>query len=214
MKVLITGSANGMGRAIAMKFLSEGHSVVGVDIEKSTISNEKYTHLIADVTKSLPDVPSVEILIVNAGVQNCPQEIEVNLIGAIRTTEKYAFQESIKSIVFNASMSGSTGSDFPHYCASKGGVIAYMKNTAVEVAKYGANCNSISVGGVYTRMNDHLINDPKLLKQAFDQTLFGRWATPEECAEIFYFVATKCPFMTGQDIVVDGGESVKTNFIW
>lgn len=214
MKVLVTGSSNGMGKAIAEKFLSEGHDVVGIDIESGSIRHSNYTHLIGDITKELPDIEGIEILINNAGIQNEPNEIEVNLIGNIKVTEKYGFQPSIKCILFNASMSGSTGSDFPHYCASKGGVIAYMKNTAMEVAKYGATCNSISVGGVYTRMNKHITDNPTLLQKAKDETLLGRWASSEECAEVFYFIATKCSFMTGQDIILDGGESVKTNFIW
>ena len=214
LKVLVTGSSNGMGRAIALKFLSEGHTVVGIDVEVATIDHEGYSHHIADVRGELPDVDGVNVLVVNAGVQNCPEEIDVNLIGAIRTTEKYAFQPAIQSVLYNASMSGSTGSDFPHYCASKGGVIAYMKNTAMEVAKYGATSNSISVGGVYTRMNEHITSSPRLLQLAIDQTMLGRWATAEELAEVFYFVATKCSFMTGQDLILDGGESVKTNFIW
>ena len=215
MRVLVTGSSNGMGKAIAEIFVANGHEVIGLDVEGATITALNYQHIVADITKELPDVDKVEILVNNAGVQDCPEEIAVNLNGTIAVTEKYALGNPyIKSVVFNASISGTTGSDFPHYAASKGGVIAYMKHIAQDIAIYGATANSLSVGGVYTRMNKHITDSPKLLQAAINETLLKRWATPEECAKIFYFVATECPFMTGQDIMIDGGESIKTNFIW
>ncbi len=135
MQVLITGTSNGIGRAIAIKFLENGHSVVGLDIAPSAIENERYTHIIADVTETLPDVSGVEILINNAGVQNSGRDIEVNLKGAIRVTEKYAFHDGIKSVLFIASSSARTGAEFPEYAASKGGMVAYMKNAALRIAR-------------------------------------------------------------------------------
>jgi 3-oxoacyl-[acyl-carrier protein] reductase len=89
-----------------------------------------------------------------------------------------------------------------------------MKNTALRLAKYGATSNSISAGGVYTPLNAHIIDDPKLMRQCLDETLLGRWADPEEIAELAYFMTNINRSMTGQDILIDNGEQLKSNFIW
>ena len=137
----------------------------------------------------------------------------VNLKGTINVTEKY-ISPSIKSIVFIASSSALTGSEFPEYAASKGGVVTYMKNVALRVAKYNATSNSISPGGVITELNDHILKSEELYKAVLDETLLGKWATVEEIAEFTYFVSVINKSMTGEDIFIDNGEKIKSNFIW
>ena len=94
MKVLITGTSRGIGRAAALKFLSEGFNVIGLDIESDTISKsqdaknkENYSHFTADISdpSSLPEISDVEILVNNAGIQTPAltggeKDIQVNLI--------------------------------------------------------------------------------------------------------------------------------------
>lgn len=215
MNILITGTGRGIGKAIAEKFLAHGHDVTGFDILPSSISHAKYTHYVADVAAGeLPDISNVEILVNNAGVQNSGADIDVNLKGVIRVTEKYAFSESIKSVLFIASASASTGAEFPEYAASKGGVVAYMKNVASRVARFGATANSLSPGGVLTKSNAHVIDDPKLWRQIMDVTPLKKWATEEEIAEWAYFVAAVNRSMTAQDILIDNGEASDFTFVW
>ena len=215
MKVLITGTSNGIGKAIAQKFLSCGHEVLGLDIQSGTIENPLYTHVQTDIlTGNLPEADGVEILINNAGVQDSGKDIDVNLKGTIRITEKYALQKNIKSVLFIASSSASSGAEFPEYAASKGGMVAYMKNIALRVAKYGATSNSLSPGGVKTSLNNHVMNDPELWQRIMDETLLPKWAEAEEIAEWAYFVTVVNRSMTAQDILIDNGEQAKANFIW
>lgn len=215
MKVLITGTSCGIGEAIAKEFLSQGHDVIGIDILPQSIADANYTHIISDITSpALPCISGVEILINNAGVQDSGRDIEVNLKGTINITEKYAFQESIKSVLFIASASGRTGSEFPEYAASKGGMIAYMKNVALRLAAYGATSNSLSPGGVKTKLNEKVMNDPELWQKIMDETLLPKWAEPEEIAKWAYFVTAVNKSMTAQDILIDNGEDAKANFIW
>lgn len=215
MKVLITGTSKGIGRAIAQKFLECGHTVIGIDVLPSAIENKCYKHVQSDIYGGqLPEIDGVEILINNAGVQDSGRDIDVNLKGSIRITEKYAVQDKIKSVLFIASSSARTGAEFPEYAASKGGTVAYMKNVALRVAKYGATSNSLSPGGVRTELNNHVMNDPELWQKIMNETLLPKWAEPEEIAEWAYFITVINRSMTAQDILVDNGEDAKANFIW
>lgn len=215
MRVLITGTSKGIGFATAAKFLAEGHEVFGIDVDESPLRCPGYEHFRVDVrdVDNLPEIPDVDIVINNAGVQNA-DDIGVNLVGAMNITEKYGVRPGIRSIVNVASVSAHTGAEFPEYCASKGGLLAYTKNVAIRVAKYGATCNSISPGGVRTEMNAPVINDPELWNQIMELTPLKRWACPTEMADWIYFVAVTNRFMTGQDIIIDGGESSDAKFIW
>ena len=215
MKVLITGTSQGIGKAIAEIFLNNNHEVIGIDRNESTIQNDKYTHYVCDIRNynRLPDIQDINILINNAGTQN-EADIDINLKALIHITEKYGVQEKIKSILNIGSASGHTGSEFPEYCASKGGVIAYTKNVALRVANFNATCNSLDPGGVITPLNECVINNPTLWSQIMNETPLKRWATVEEIAKWVYFLTVENSFCTGQSIVVDGGESINFKFIW
>ncbi len=215
MKVLITGTTQGIGKGIAEYFLKNGHNVVGIDRQAASITCERYTHYVCDVrdTEKLPDLDGVDILINNAGTQN-DDDIGINLKALINVTEKYGVREGIKSVLNIGSASAHTGSEFPEYCASKGGVLAYTKNVAIRIAKYGAVCNSLDPGGVLTPLNECVMSDPELWAEIMDETPLKRWATTEEIAEWAYFLTVTNKFCTGQNILVDGGEAINYNFVW
>lgn len=215
MKVIITGASKGIGKAIAERFLSADAEVVGIDRLPAQLVARGYTHHVCDIySGELPEIDDAEVLVNNAGVQDSGNDIDVNLKGTIRVTEKYAFCGSIKSVLFIASASASTGAEFPEYAASKGGVVAYMKNVALRVAEFGATANSLSPGGVCTELNDRVMNDPILWKRIMDQTLLPKWATVEEIAEWAYFLTVVNKSMTAQDVLVDNGEAAKSDFVW
>ena len=215
MKVLISGTSQGIGRAIAQKFLETGHTVIGIDRQEPSITHDSYTHFVCDVRDKdkLPDIDGVEILINNAGTQN-EDDININLRALIDMTERYGVQKSIKSILNIGSASAHTGAEFPEYCASKGGVVAYTKNVALRVASYGATCNSLDPGGVITPLNECVMTDEQLWAQIMDETPLKKWATATEIAEWAYFLTVTNTFCTGQSIVVDGGESINYHFVW
>lgn len=216
MRVLITGSSNGIGRATALKFLEMGFSVYGIDICPSTIFHRYYNHYQADVSDydSLPDVPRIHILINNAGVQNSGRDIEVNLKGVINCTQKYGLQSHIHSILNQASVSAHNGAEFPEYVASKGGVLAYTRHIAQEVAKYGATCNSLSFGGVITDLNRPVMDDKECWNKIMDVTPLKKWATAEEAADWIYFFTVLNRSCTGQDLIIDNGETILSHFVW
>lgn len=215
MKVIVTGTGRGIGRAIAMKFLSSGHDVTGIDVNPSTIDDESYTHVITDISEGeLPEIGDVEILINNAGVQDTGRDIDVNLKGTIRVTEKYAFNNGIKSVLFIASASASTGAEFPEYVASKGGVVSYMKNVALRLSGQGVTVNSLSPGGVLTPLNARVIDDGEKWSKIMALTPLRKWASAEEIAEWAYFLTVINKSMTAQDLLIDNGEAARAEFIW
>ena len=216
MKVLISGSSKGIGRAIAEKFLANGHDVVGIDVLPSSIKHAKYQHILADVSdeNSLPNIEGINILINNAGVQN-KNDIDVNLKGSINVTKKYAFQKEIKSVLFNASASARSGFEFPEYVASKAGVVGYMKNVAVELAKYGATVNSISLGGVITDSNKPVMEDKQSWDEIMKVTPLKKWMSLDEVCDWVYFITVTNKSMSGQDILIDNGElGLNSTFVW
>lgn len=229
LNVLITGTSSGIGLACAQLFLERGHHVAGLDIQPAAITNERYTHYVADVTKpeEFPEL-SPNVIVNNAGVQGTGRDLEVNLTGTINVTEHYAFTgeetgerrelgkvpaPGLVSVVNVGSASGHTGSEFAAYAASKGGVLAYTKNVATRLAPQ-ATCNSVDPGGVITELNRPVMEDERMWARIMELTPLKRWATAEEIAEWVYFVAVTNRFMTGQNLLIDGGEAGRTEFIW
>lgn len=215
MNVLITGTSSGIGKACAEHFLEKGHHVYGFDQKDAGVSHENYTHFCLDIRDqtAYPKLCNMNIIVNNAGVQN-QDDIDVNLKGTIAITEHYGMNPDIQSVVMIGSASGHTGSEFPEYAASKGGVLAYTKNVAMRLAKYQATCNSLDFGGVMTELNRPVMENPDLWNEIMKLTPLKRWMSVEEAAEWVYFISVVNRFCTGQNILIDGLEAGNCNFVW
>ena len=214
MIVFISGSASGIGKAIAEKFLREGAEVWGFDIRESAISHPRYHHRIHDIRDGeLSELPAPEIVIGNAGTIEEADAIDVNLKGNIRFAGHFLESPKLRSVLFITSASARNGAEFPLYVASKAGLVGYMKNLALTLAKRGVTCNSISPGGVVTPMNRHILDSETLYAAVKAETLLGKWAEPEEIADLAWYLTVINRSITGEDILIDNGEMLKSNFM-
>ena len=235
MKVLVTGTSAGIGRATAELFLERGHEVWGFDVQAATLTHPGYTHHVVDVRRpqDFPAGIKPEIIINNAGVQDSGDDLGVNLRGTINVTEFYAFGRrasdgrgtgtsallakpapQVRAVVNVGSASGHAGSEFPEYAASKGGVIKLLPRTwPVGLLRRRRN-NSTDPGGVLTPAQPVRHGRPQAWGRIMDLTPMRRWATAEEIAEWIYFVAVTNRFMTGQNLLIDGGEAGRSEFVW
>ena len=94
-----------------------------------------------------------------------------------------------------------------NYAASKGGEIALTKSLAREMGKFNVNVNAVAPGLVMTEMAAKM--PPEFLKKALDETVLGRAATPEECADVVVFLCSdRSRHITGEVIKIDGGQYI------
>jgi acetoacetyl-CoA reductase len=90
-----------------------------------------------------------------------------------------------------------------NYAASKGGIIAFTKTAALELAKYNVTCNALAPGFTETGM---LAKVPEAVQAAILARIpMGRFGKPEEIAKAVLFLAAHGDYITGQQINVNGG---------
>ena len=94
-----------------------------------------------------------------------------------------------------------------NYSASKGGEIAMSKALARELGRFNVNVNVVAPGMVMTDMAKSI--PPEFLNKAVDETVLGRIATPEDCANVVLFLCSDMArHVTGEVIKVDGGQYI------
>jgi acetoacetyl-CoA reductase/3-oxoacyl-[acyl-carrier protein] reductase len=122
----------------------------------------------------------------------------VSAVMPMMIEQKYGRIINISSFVGQAGNFGQA-----NYAASKGGIIAFTKTAALELAKYNVTCNALAPGFTETGM---LAKVPEQVRtQILARIPMGRFATPEEIAKAVLFLAADGDYITGQQINVNGG---------
>ncbi len=120
------------------------------------------------------------------------------------------------AIVNVASVSALRGDTFQSaYSAAKGGVLSLSKTVAVEYARRGVRVNTVCPGGINSGgMKFYLKKMPEMHDKVLNTHAMGRLAEPEEIADaVVYLCSERASFITGHDLVVDGGLMVRSNVI-
>jgi NAD(P)-dependent dehydrogenase (short-subunit alcohol dehydrogenase family) len=108
---------------------------------------------------------------------------------------------NLTSIMSHVALPGRTA-----YAASKAGLLGFTRALALELAPESITVNGISPGPVATEMNAPLIQDPELNQQFISRIPLGRWGKVEEIGHLaVYLCSEDAGFITGTDILIDGG---------
>lgn len=142
------------------------------------------------------------------------QIFDVNLFAAVelcRLCHPYLLRGDSPSVVNVASVAGSVdvGSGAP-YGMTKAALIQLSRNLAVEWARFGIRVNAISPWYTDTPLVEKVLQQPDRLKRIVDRTLLNRVAQAEEVAAAAAFLAMdRASYITGQNLVIDGGMAAK-----
>lgn len=239
---LITGGANGIGKAVAELYLEKGAKIAILDLSNDDITsgqdkeeNMSTLALKCDVTdeKSINNAVEkvkdyfgkIDILVNCAGIallddaENISNEywqktIDINLTGTFKMSQSVAkvmIEQNFGGKIINLASQAAIIALDNHvaYGASKSGIIGMTKVLALEWAKYNINVNAISPTVILTELGKKAWAGEKGEK-AKSEIPLGRFGYPEEVAAIALFLASDATnLITGENIVVDGGNTIK-----
>ena len=228
---VVTGSSNGIGRAIAEVFLDHGARVIGLDLTEGGPVREGFAFWRADIAspadcravrdRLLAEEGRVDVLVNCAGItrdamtwkmteDQWDQVIAVDLKGVWNLTRllgpmmRQARSGSIINISSAIGLFGNIGQ--VNYAAAKAGVIGMTKTWAKEFALGGADVRVNVIAPGWT-MTDMMATVPEALLDRFrSQTMLGRLARPEDIANAALFLASDLSgYITGEVLNVNGG---------
>ena len=235
-KALITGSTQGIGRAIAEAFVRAGYAVTvhcSRDLEKARAVQREIgaaDAVVADLSQ-LDDVKglyektgAVDCLILNASVQykqpweeidleSMERQLTVNVKSTLMLMQAYA--PSMKEQGFGRIVTvGSVNQHRCHpelvmYSATKCAVMSMVKNIAKLLAPFGVTVNNVAPGAIATPRNEAVYRDAERRSTVEACIPIGRFGMPEECVgTVLMLCGDEGQYITGADILIDGGMSL------
>lgn len=231
--IIITGASRGIGEAIALGCISAGATVIGVARSEHP-DNQSFsgTYLSCDIEnyqefeklcKTVVKQKGRLDALINVAGMSMPSDTEsdfdrfdrtlaLNLTAVYRCCQIAAgFLEVGGSIVNVSSIGGLQGfPGNPGYVASKGGVRLLTKSLSVDYAERGIRVNCLLPGYVKTDMTAVSYNDPGLYAERLQRMIIKRWGEVEDLiGPAIFLVSDASSYITGIDLIVDGGWTAK-----
>lgn len=235
-RALVTGSTQGIGKAIAERLVQSGFEVIvhcSTDADKAERVRKEIgacKAVVCDLSdmEQVADLKEktggVDVLILNASVQfkqkwtdisdkEIEKQLNVNVVSSLKLMQTY-FPDMKKKGFGRIITIGSVNQHKQHrelsfYAATKCAVMSLVKNIAKEAAPFGVTVNNVSPGAIATPRNENIYNDEEARRKVETSIPLGRFGTPKECAGIVTFLASEeSAYITGADIAVDGGMSL------
>jgi NAD(P)-dependent dehydrogenase (short-subunit alcohol dehydrogenase family) len=231
---LVTGAASGLGRAVLASLRRQGWRTVGVDLTE--VAGADLAHLadvtdaaalaaaVADAVERLGGLDGVAACAgVNAGTfalaHRLPRTdwdrlVGINLTGSFLTAQAVLPHLAVRGGALVLVSSVSAHDPLPgaaHYSAAKAGVVALTRSLALEYGRAGVRVNSVAPGYMDTPMSAPVL-DREPVRRRIEATIpLGRVAAPQEVAEVVaWLLGPGAGYLTGQDLVVDGGLGLTT----
>jgi len=232
-RAVITGAAQGIGKAIAQRFATEGADLLLVDVDPAklavTAAELEQEALVADLGRKagIEQVfvrvaerwGGLDVLVNNAGITHAAELDElaeddfdrvlaINLKAPLWATQAAARLMEPGSAVINMSSVNAVlaiPNQIP-YAVSKGALKQLTNVTALALAPKGIRVNAIGPGSIMTDMLKSIVNDRAAEDKILSRTPLGRCGEPEEIAAVAVFLASsQSSYITGQTIYPDGG---------
>lgn len=211
MKVLVTGGSRGIGKAIVNQFENNGHHVFSPSRDELNLSsnvlleNIEYDIVINNAginpLKSIIDISDDQVMQVN---YNAPLQIVQQCLPYM-LSKRYGRIVNIGSIWINIAKANRLA-----YSASKNALHALTKAIAAEYTSQGILANTISPGFIGTDLT-YQNNTEQEIEELVKKVPAKRLGKPEEVAKLVYQMSVENTFISGQNIIIDGGYSCTAN---